>query len=129
MIATFATIAAVCLALPLFVLALPIIDVSLAILRRGLKGLPLFRPDRKHLSFCRRLDNSGGELAATGDVPCATARKVEAEVFSARCSSKNRCVLFGFTCLAPGGRYDGSFGFTNAAICHDGARRIVIGGG
>ena len=34
---------------PLFVLALPIIDTSLAILRRGIKGLPLFRPDRKHI--------------------------------------------------------------------------------
>jgi UDP-GlcNAc:undecaprenyl-phosphate GlcNAc-1-phosphate transferase len=37
------------LAAPLFVLALPIIDTSLAILRRGLRGLPIFRPDRKHL--------------------------------------------------------------------------------
>jgi UDP-GlcNAc:undecaprenyl-phosphate GlcNAc-1-phosphate transferase len=34
---------------PLFALALPILDVSLAILRRGLKGLPIFRPDRDHL--------------------------------------------------------------------------------
>jgi UDP-GlcNAc:undecaprenyl-phosphate/decaprenyl-phosphate GlcNAc-1-phosphate transferase len=34
---------------PLFVLALPIIDTSLAILRRGLRGLPIFRPDRKHI--------------------------------------------------------------------------------
>lgn len=34
---------------PLFALALPIVDVSLAILRRGLKGLPIFRPDRKHI--------------------------------------------------------------------------------
>jgi UDP-GlcNAc:undecaprenyl-phosphate GlcNAc-1-phosphate transferase len=34
---------------PLFVLALPIIDTSLAILRRGMRGLPLFRPDRKHI--------------------------------------------------------------------------------
>lgn len=34
---------------PLFVLALPIIDTSVAILRRGLKGLPLFRPDRSHI--------------------------------------------------------------------------------
>lgn len=34
---------------PLFALALPIIDVTLAILRRGLRGLPVFRPDRKHL--------------------------------------------------------------------------------
>jgi UDP-GlcNAc:undecaprenyl-phosphate GlcNAc-1-phosphate transferase len=37
------------LAAPLFVLALPIVDVTLAILRRGLRGLPLFRPDRRHL--------------------------------------------------------------------------------
>ncbi len=34
---------------PLFVLALPIIDTSLAILRRGLRGLPLFRADRSHI--------------------------------------------------------------------------------
>jgi len=34
---------------PLFALALPIADVVLAMLRRGLKGLPLFRPDRKHI--------------------------------------------------------------------------------
>jgi hypothetical protein len=37
------------LAAPLFVLALPIVDACLAILRRGLRGLPIFRPDRKHL--------------------------------------------------------------------------------
>jgi len=34
---------------PLFVLALPILDVTLAIVRRGLKGLPIFRPDRRHI--------------------------------------------------------------------------------
>lgn len=34
---------------PLFVLALPIVDVSLAILRRGLMGLPIFRADRGHI--------------------------------------------------------------------------------
>ena len=34
---------------PLFALALPILDVSLAIVRRGLKGLPIFRPDRAHI--------------------------------------------------------------------------------
>ena len=33
----------------MFALALPIIDVTLAILRRGLKGLPVFRPDRRHI--------------------------------------------------------------------------------
>ncbi|MDB6108792.1 MAG: putative undecaprenyl-phosphate N-acetylglucosaminyl 1-phosphate transferase [Pedosphaera sp.] len=34
---------------PLFVLALPIVDVSVALIRRGLRGLPLFRADRKHI--------------------------------------------------------------------------------
>jgi hypothetical protein len=34
---------------PLFVLALPILDTTLAILRRALRGLPIFRPDRRHL--------------------------------------------------------------------------------
>ena len=34
---------------PMFVLALPILDTSLAILRRGLRGLPIFRPDRRHI--------------------------------------------------------------------------------
>jgi UDP-GlcNAc:undecaprenyl-phosphate GlcNAc-1-phosphate transferase len=34
---------------PLFVLALPIVDTCLAIIRRGLRGLPVFRPDRRHI--------------------------------------------------------------------------------
>lgn len=42
------TIAAGLLA-PLFVLALPIADVSLAILRRGVRGIPIFRPDQRHI--------------------------------------------------------------------------------
>jgi UDP-GlcNAc:undecaprenyl-phosphate/decaprenyl-phosphate GlcNAc-1-phosphate transferase len=37
------------LAAPLFVLALPILDATLAIVRRSLHGLPIFRPDRRHL--------------------------------------------------------------------------------
>jgi len=37
------------LAAPLFVLALPIIDTALAILRRGLHGLPLFHGDGKQV--------------------------------------------------------------------------------
>jgi UDP-GlcNAc:undecaprenyl-phosphate GlcNAc-1-phosphate transferase len=42
------TVAAMLIA-PLFALALPIADVVLAILRRGLKGMPIFRPDKSHL--------------------------------------------------------------------------------
>ncbi len=34
---------------PMFALAVPIVDVGLAILRRGMKGLPIFRPDKKHI--------------------------------------------------------------------------------
>ncbi len=34
---------------PLFVLALPIVDTALAILRRGLQGLPIFRADSRHI--------------------------------------------------------------------------------
>jgi UDP-GlcNAc:undecaprenyl-phosphate GlcNAc-1-phosphate transferase len=34
---------------PALALALPIVDVAFALLRRGLKGLPLFRPDRGHI--------------------------------------------------------------------------------
>lgn len=34
---------------PLFVLGVPIVDAALAILRRGLRGLPVFRPDRRHI--------------------------------------------------------------------------------
>jgi UDP-GlcNAc:undecaprenyl-phosphate GlcNAc-1-phosphate transferase len=42
------TVAAMLIA-PLFALALPIADVVLAILRRGLKGMPIFRADKNHL--------------------------------------------------------------------------------
>jgi UDP-GlcNAc:undecaprenyl-phosphate GlcNAc-1-phosphate transferase len=34
---------------PLLALALPISDVAFAIIRRGVRGLPLFRPDRGHI--------------------------------------------------------------------------------
>ncbi|WP_269526969.1 MraY family glycosyltransferase [Coraliomargarita parva] len=34
---------------PVLALALPIVDVGFAILRRGIRGLPLFRPDRLHI--------------------------------------------------------------------------------
>jgi len=37
------------LSTPMFVLALPILDTTLAILRRGLWGLSVFRPDCRHL--------------------------------------------------------------------------------
>jgi len=34
---------------PVLAMALPIADVGFAMLRRGIKGLPLFRPDRNHI--------------------------------------------------------------------------------
>jgi hypothetical protein len=85
-----------------------------------------FRPDR-HRTYCRRPDNSGAELSATGDVPCATASRVEFEVFSARCGSKTRCRAVGFTCLAVwSGLHGEPFTVTHHAICKDGKRRIVM---
>jgi UDP-GlcNAc:undecaprenyl-phosphate GlcNAc-1-phosphate transferase len=42
------TIAAALVA-PIFALALPILDVAFSIVRRGMKGLPIFRPDRQHI--------------------------------------------------------------------------------
>jgi len=50
------TVAAALVA-PVFALALPIIDVALAIVRRALKGLPVFRADRRHIHH--RLVESG----------------------------------------------------------------------
>lgn len=50
------TVAAALIA-PLFVLALPILDTSLAIARRSLRGLPMFRADRRHIHH--RLLESG----------------------------------------------------------------------
>jgi UDP-GlcNAc:undecaprenyl-phosphate GlcNAc-1-phosphate transferase len=37
------------LAAPVLALALPILDTSLALVRRATKGLPLFRPDQEHI--------------------------------------------------------------------------------
>lgn len=34
---------------PILALALPIVDVGFALFRRGIKGLPLFRPDKEHI--------------------------------------------------------------------------------
>jgi hypothetical protein len=88
---------------------------------------PSFRADAKHLTYCRAPDLSWSQLAATGDVACKTARKVEATVFSRACASKNRCAVSAFTCLALwDGRYDRPFEYTHHAICHRGRARIVI---
>lgn len=50
------TVAAALIA-PLFALALPILDVGLAILRRTTQGLPIFRADRRHIHH--RLQEKG----------------------------------------------------------------------
>lgn len=50
-------IVATALIAPMFVMALPILDTTLAILRRGLRGLPVFRPDQRHIHH--RLLGSG----------------------------------------------------------------------
>lgn len=40
---------AAALTAPALALALPILDTTMALLRRGMKGLPLFRPDMEHI--------------------------------------------------------------------------------
>lgn len=64
------TVAAALVA-PLFVLALPILDVSLAIVRRGLKGLPVFRADRRHIHH-RLLDMGLSRRRAVLGMYCFT---------------------------------------------------------
>ena len=48
------------LSAPLFLLILPVTDAVLTIVRRGLRGLPLFRPDRQHLHH--RLAGNGASI-------------------------------------------------------------------
>lgn len=64
------TVAAALVA-PLFVLALPILDVGLAIVRRGLKGLPVFRADRRHIHH-RLLDMGLSRRRAVLGMYCFT---------------------------------------------------------
>jgi UDP-GlcNAc:undecaprenyl-phosphate GlcNAc-1-phosphate transferase len=40
---------AVLVAIPLFALAIPLLDVSVSILRRWLRGVPIFAPDARHI--------------------------------------------------------------------------------
>src|SRR5262249_52970795 len=49
------------LSAPLFLLVLPLTDAVQTIVRRGLRGLPLFRPDRQHLHH--RLTSNGVSIA------------------------------------------------------------------
>src|ERR1700690_2073842 len=59
------------------------------------------------LRYCKRPGGPGNYLAASPSVSCATARKVEAKVFSSACVQRTRCLAYGFTCLAFwDGRYD-----------------------
>ncbi len=73
---------------PLFALALPILDVSLAILRRALKGLPIFRADRNHLHH---------KLLETG----FTRRRVVLILYGI----SSMCLLMGFGVLWSQGRW------------------------
>src|SRR5208283_5007462 len=51
---------------PLFVLALPILDTTLAVLRRGLRGLPAFRPDQRHIHHHLLRPNSSRQKVVLG---------------------------------------------------------------
>jgi len=79
------------------------------------------------LRYCKRPGGPGNYLAASPNVSCALARKVEAKVISPSCYSRTRCVAYGFVCLAYwDGRYDRPFSYAHHAICRAGARRIEM---
>jgi hypothetical protein len=79
------------------------------------------------LRYCKRPGGPGNYLAASPNVSCTTARKVEVKVFSQSCIKRTRCYAYGFKCLAFwDGRYDRPFSYTSHAICRAGARRVEM---
>jgi UDP-GlcNAc:undecaprenyl-phosphate GlcNAc-1-phosphate transferase len=83
---------------PLFALALPIVDVSLAILRRGFQGLPLFRPDRLHIHH--RLQDLGMSRTRTVLVLYGISSIFLLMAFGVFWSQGRWVpILFGFMCL------------------------------
>ena len=87
---------------------------------------PSYDPDWKNLTYCRRPDLSGAELSASGEVACATARKVETAILSPPCVSRARCAAASFSCVGGWPDSHGTFEVTHHAICHSGRRRIVM---
>ena len=68
---SFKSTTALVVAIPLFALAVPLLDVSVAIARRWLRGVPVFSPDRRHIHH--RLLASGLSPSRATLVLCATA--------------------------------------------------------
>ncbi|MGC6424010.1 MAG: MraY family glycosyltransferase [Lentimonas sp.] len=59
---------------PILAMALPVVDVAFAIFRRGVRGLPLFRPDRNHIHhrlIRAGLSHRGTVLVLYGITLCA----------------------------------------------------------
>lgn len=84
---------------PLFVLALPILDVALAICRRGLKGLPIFRPDRRHIHH-KLLHIGYSPRKAVLTLYFVTLVLLAVGVAAFWSNGRWAPVLFGFVCLA-----------------------------
>jgi hypothetical protein len=84
-------------------------------------------PPPAGLRYCRRPVTGGGFLAASPNVDCTTARRIETKVFSPACIGRTRCDAYGFTCLAVwDGRYDRPFTYTHHAACQTGKRRVEM---
>jgi hypothetical protein len=83
------------------------------------------------LRYCDPPGPSGAYLAASKNVGCGKARKVEAQMFSNVCIHKKRCQSQGFTCLSYwNGSYGHPFSFSHHGICKaSGKRRIEFDGG
>lgn len=86
-------------------------------------------PPPPGLRFCEFPGGPGDFLAASPAVPCAVASHVESGI--SPCSTKTRCAVDGFRCIAEwAGRYDQPFSYTNHAICvRDASDRVVWDGG
>lgn len=79
------------------------------------------------MRYCKRPGGPGNYLAATPNVTCATARKVEAKLFSQTCIRRTRCLAYGFTCRSYwNGHVNWPFWQASHAICRSGARRIEM---
>ena len=83
------------------------------------------------MRYCDRPGKAGQYVAASRNVGCSKARRVEAHMFSDACITKRRCQAEGFTCRSYwNGSYANPFSFSHHGICNaTRKRRIEFDGG
>ena len=82
------------------------------------------------LRYCERPGLAGNFLAASPNVSCRTARRVERRLFKDPCQSRTFCFVLGFGCHSrqPGARHADPFFISHHATCRSPSksRRIVL---